>query len=86
MTVKSEDGYSRTWALTDETVYRNGRDKASKADVKVGATVRVAGPVVSGNATARIVGIPPVGDPAGTGGTSPAPQPSASAETSSTTA
>ena len=86
VTVKSEDGYSRTWALTTDTTYRSGRDKASKADVKVGATVRLAGPVTSGNATARIVGIPPVGDPAGKGGTAPAPQPSASAETSSTTA
>jgi Domain of unknown function (DUF5666) len=83
VTVKSDDGYSRTWALTDDTAYRSLRDKASKSDVKVGATVRIAGAVTDGNATARIVGIPPVGGKPGQG-TSPAPHPSASAETSST--
>ena len=64
-------------------MYAGFRDKASKADVKVGATVRLAGPVTDGNATARIVGIPPVGDKHGKG-TAPAPSPSASAQTSST--
>ena len=48
VTVKSEDGYSRTWALTGDTAYRSFRDKAAKSDVKVGATVRLAGPVVDG--------------------------------------
>lgn len=83
VTVKSEDGYERTWALTAETVYRSFRDKAAKADVKVGTTVRLAGPVTGGTATARIVGIPPTGDGSGKGGT-PAPSGSSSASGAST--
>jgi hypothetical protein len=77
VTVKSEDGYSRTWTLNGDTVYRSLRDKASKSDVKVGTTVRLAGPVTNGQATAKIVGIPPAGGMPGKG-TAPAPQPSAS--------
>ena len=77
VTVKSDDGYSRTWTLAADTVYRSFRDKASKADVTVGAAFRLAGPVTSGQATAKIVGIPPKGGLPGKG-TAPAPQPSAS--------
>lgn len=83
VTVKSEDGYERTWALTSDTTYRSFRDKGSKADVKVGVTVRLAGPVDGGNATARIVGIPPAGD-AFRSGNPPAASPSGSAAATST--
>jgi hypothetical protein len=91
VTVKSEDGYTRTYALTDDTIYRSGREKASLADVTVGATVRLAGPVSGGNATAKVVGIKPAGDATdgaswdggGTslGGSSPTPLPSTGAVT-----
>ncbi|HYN75361.1 MAG TPA: hypothetical protein VEV13_04115, partial [Candidatus Limnocylindria bacterium] len=59
VTVRSEDGYERTWSLTGETVYRSFRSEAGKADVTVGAEVRLMGPVAGDQATARVVGIPP---------------------------
>jgi hypothetical protein len=94
VTIRSEDGYSRTWALTDDTKYWSFGDQASKADLKVGVDVRVAGPVVDGKATARIVLFPPKPgsfphrshDPRPEGSDRPAPSPSASTQSSTTTA
>ncbi len=59
VTVKSEDGYERTWTLTTDTRYRSAKAKAGKDGVEVGVIVRLAGPVTDGTATARVVGIPP---------------------------
>jgi hypothetical protein len=59
VTARSEDGYERTWRLTGETVYRAFRAEAGKADVVVGADVRLMGTVSGDQATARLVGIPP---------------------------
>ncbi len=69
VTVKSSDGYERTWALDGTTRYiKPGKgmpgmhrmgEKAGLADVTVGATVRLGGAVTDGEATARVVGIAP---------------------------
>lgn len=70
VTVKSSDGYERTWVLDGTTRYvKSGEGmpgmpgmhrmggEADLADVTVGATVRLAGAVTDGEATARVVGI-----------------------------
>ena len=95
VTVKSEDGYSRTWALTDATKYWSFPNDATKAHLKVGVDVRVAGTVTDGKATARLIWFPPKAGTMPKPGTMPmhphqpkpgdsrSPQPSASASTSS---
>ena len=50
LTVKSEDGYSRTYKLTADTLVNAARDGI--ADVKNGNTVNVVATVADGNATA----------------------------------
>jgi hypothetical protein len=50
LTVKSEDGYSRTYKLTEDTMVNAARDGI--ADVKTGNTVNVFATVADGNATA----------------------------------
>ncbi|TDC29157.1 hypothetical protein, partial [Kribbella albertanoniae] len=50
ITVKSEDGYSRTYTLTEETLVNAARDGIG--DVKTGNTVFVSAVVADGKATA----------------------------------
>lgn len=50
ITVKSEDGYSRTYAITEDTMVNAARDGI--ADVKTGTTVHVMATVADGKATA----------------------------------
>ncbi|MBB6569372.1 hypothetical protein HPO96_11090 [Kribbella sandramycini] len=50
LTVKSEDGYSRTYTLNAETLVNSARDGI--ASVKTGSTVNVAAVVADGKATA----------------------------------
>jgi hypothetical protein len=50
ITVKSEDGYSRTYAVTEDTMVNAARDGI--ADVKTGTTVHVMATVADGKATA----------------------------------
>lgn len=70
ISVRSTDGYERTWVLNGTTRYvksgegmrgmhRMGGGEADLADVTVGATVRLGGAVTDGKATARIVAIAP---------------------------
>jgi hypothetical protein len=53
ITVKSEDGYSRTYTLTEDTLVNAARDGID--DVKTGNTVSVAAVVADGKATATSV-------------------------------
>lgn len=53
ITVKSEDGYSRTYSLTEDTLVNAARDGID--DVKVGNTVQVTAVVADGKATASSV-------------------------------
>lgn len=53
ITVKSADGYSRTYTLTEDTLVNAARDGID--DVKTGNTVTVMAVVVDGKATARSV-------------------------------
>ena len=53
ITVKSEDGYSRTYSVDENTVVGSGRDGIGT--VKTGDTVRVAGVVEDGKAKAAAV-------------------------------
>ena len=53
ITVKSEDGFSRTYSVDENTVVGSGRDGIGT--VKTGDTVRVAGVVDGGNAKAAAV-------------------------------
>jgi hypothetical protein len=50
LTVKSDDGYSRTYELTEDTLVNAARDGID--DVKNGNTVNVVATVADGNATA----------------------------------
>ena len=50
LTVKSEDGYSRTYTLTEDTLVNAARDGID--DVKTGNTVNVIATVADGKATA----------------------------------
>lgn len=54
LTVKSDDGYTRTYAVTDETTVNAGRDGLD--DVAVGADVHVMGVRRSGTDTALRIG------------------------------
>jgi hypothetical protein len=53
ITVKSEDGYSRTYSVDENTVVGAGRDGIGT--VKAGDTVRIAGVVEGGNAKAAAI-------------------------------
>ncbi|WP_433169469.1 hypothetical protein [Kribbella sp. CA-247076] len=53
LTVKSEDGYSRTYTLTEDTLVNAARDGID--DVKTGNTVMVTAVVADGKATATSV-------------------------------
>ncbi|HEV8628261.1 MAG TPA: DUF5666 domain-containing protein, partial [Acidimicrobiia bacterium] len=53
ITVKSEDGFSRTYSVDENTVVGSGRDGIGT--VKTGDTVRVAGVVEDGKAKAAAV-------------------------------
>jgi hypothetical protein len=53
LTVKSEDGYSRTYTLTEDTLVNAARDGID--DVKTGNTVTVTAVVADGKATATTV-------------------------------
>ena len=53
ITVKSEDGYSRTYTLTEDTLVNAARDGID--DVKTGNTVTVSAIVADGKATASSV-------------------------------
>lgn len=53
LTVKSEDGYSRTYAVNDDTLVNAGNDGI--ADVKVGDDVHVMAIVTEGQAAAKDV-------------------------------
>jgi hypothetical protein len=53
ITVKSEDGFSRTYSVDENTVVGSGRDGIGT--VKTGDTVRVAGVVDGGQAKAAAV-------------------------------
>ena len=53
ITVKSEDGFSRTYGVDENTVVNSGRDGIGS--VKAGDTVRIAGLVESGTARAATV-------------------------------
>jgi len=63
ITVKSEDGYSRTYTLTEDTLVNAARDGID--DVKVGNTVQVTAVVADGKATASSVNDGTVRDAAG---------------------
>ncbi|MEV0790156.1 hypothetical protein [Kribbella sp. NPDC050459] len=63
ITVKSEDGYSRTYTLTEDTLVNAARDGID--DVKTGNTVRVTAVVTDGKATASSVNDGTVRDAAG---------------------
>jgi hypothetical protein len=53
ITVKSEDGFSRTYTLTEDTLVNAARDGID--DVKTGNTVNVSAVVADGKATASSV-------------------------------
>jgi hypothetical protein len=53
ITVKSEDGFSRTYSVDENTLVGSGRDGIGS--VKTGATVRIAGVVEDGKAKAAAV-------------------------------
>jgi hypothetical protein len=84
LTVRSQDGFSLTWALGSGTVVRAGGARSSASALAVGQSVRVLGPAASsagGSPTARLVRVRPApgSGPAPAGGTSQAPaSPSAS--------
>lgn len=59
LTVKSEDGYTRTWTRTEATRYWGFWKGTDQQALKVGADVRVAGSVMDGVATARLIWFPP---------------------------
>ncbi|NIK59710.1 hypothetical protein [Kribbella shirazensis] len=63
ITVKSEDGYSRTYTLTEDTLVNAARDGID--DVKTGNTVTVTAVVADGKATASSVNDGTVRDAAG---------------------
>jgi hypothetical protein len=63
ITVKSEDGYSRTYTLTEDTLVNAARDGID--DVKTGNTVTVTAVVTDGKATASSVNDGTVRDAAG---------------------
>ncbi|MGW6199456.1 hypothetical protein ACWF0M_25120 [Kribbella sp. NPDC055110] len=63
ITVKSADGYSRTYTLTEDTLVNAARDGI--ADVKTGNTVTVTAVVTDGKATASSVNDGTVRDAAG---------------------
>lgn len=63
LTVKSADGYSRTYALTSDTMVNAARDGIG--DVKTGNTVNVSAIVTDGKATATRVNDGTVRDAAG---------------------
>ncbi len=63
ITVKSEDGYSRTYSITEDTLVNAARDGI--ADVKNGNTVNVFAIVADGKATAASIDDGTVRDAAG---------------------
>jgi hypothetical protein len=63
ITVKSEDGYSRTYSVTEDTLVNAARDGID--DVKVSNTVRVTAVVSDGKATASSIDDGTVRDAAG---------------------
>jgi hypothetical protein len=63
ITVKSEDGYSRTYAITEDTLVNAARDGID--DVKTGNTVTVFAVVAGGKATAATINDGTVRDAAG---------------------
>jgi hypothetical protein len=63
LTVKSADGYSRTYTLTSDTMVNAARDGIG--DVKTGNTVNVSAVVTNGTATATRVNDGTVRDAAG---------------------
>ncbi len=58
VTIKSSDGYSVTWTITDDTRIRANRDKGDAADLKTGAQVGVAGSKDGDTTTARLIVVP----------------------------
>jgi hypothetical protein len=63
ITVKSEDGYSRTYTITEDTLVNAARDGID--DVKTGNTVTVSAVVADGKATASSINDGTVRDAAG---------------------
>jgi len=63
ITVKSEDGYSRTYTITEDTLVNAARDGID--DVKTGNTVTVSAVVADGKATASQINDGSVRDAAG---------------------
>lgn len=59
VTVKSSDGFTKTWKLTSDTKVREGRDEAAIADIAVGDTVHVGSGDTGATDTAARVGIRP---------------------------
>ena len=55
LTVESEDGYTSTWTVDDDTEIRRERGEAAVTDLVVGDVVTVRGPISGDGATARIV-------------------------------
>jgi hypothetical protein len=65
LTVKSSDGFTKTWTLTSDTKVHEGRDDAEISDIEVGDTVRVGSGDSGDTDTAARVGIRPADAPDG---------------------
>lgn len=65
LTVKSSDGFTKTWTLTSDTKVHEGRDEATVADIEVGDNVRVGSGDSGDTDTAARVGIRPADAPDG---------------------
>jgi hypothetical protein len=63
VTVKSADGFTKTWKLTADTKVREGREDAAIADISVGDTVHVGSGDTGSTDTAARVGIRPADAP-----------------------
>jgi hypothetical protein len=68
LTVKSSDGFTKTWTLTSDTKVHEGRTDATVADIEVGDTVRVGSGDSGDTDTAARVGIRPADAPDGPNG------------------
>jgi hypothetical protein len=68
LTVKSSDGFTKTWTLTSDTKVHEGRDAAEIADIEVGDNVRVGSGDSGDTDTAARVGIRPADAPEGPAG------------------
>lgn len=59
ITVRSDDGYTSTWPLTDATTVRKGRGAVSRSDLEVGDVVQVVGEKTAAGVVTKVVHVRP---------------------------